>query len=296
MGGGGGRVVAVEVEEKRGVEDRESEDRSVVGVDNRLTPIEREHLKQFIAMVTVLYWQGRAERESERDGELNATLKLKTSFFFPTLLPLLSASLSSTTPHQQTQMAPKRKLPPSRTTALPSSLRAELESLGHIPKKSASRKEKRKENRAKSGQANRDEHFANKKGKRQERDDDDDAGEGEEEEEEGGKKVRFEDEKEKEKPKQTPLEKLLAKQEGGGGGSSSSIYPKRKKSKVESVEDKEIAWLEAKLGAKSKGKWKDEMVDDGLDDLFDGLGDLEDAVFGNPDKVRFFLSPLLLPY
>lgn len=71
--------------------------------------------------------------------------------------------------------------------------------------------------------------------------------------------------------KQTPLERLLAKQEAKAGG---VVDVTRKKTQVESTEDLEIAWLEAKLGVRGgnpadskaeKGKWKEEYLDDGLD-------------------------------
>lgn len=64
---------------------------------------------------------------------------------------------------------------------------------------------------------------------------------------------------------QTALEKLMAKQERGSGPD-----PTRKRNRNETDEDKEIAWLEAKLGApgglsrSEKGKMKAEFDDDGL--------------------------------
>jgi nucleolar MIF4G domain-containing protein 1 len=113
---------------------------------------------------------------------------------------------------------------------------------------------------------------------------------------------------------QTALEKLMAKQERGSGPD-----PTRKRNRNETDEDKEIAWLEAKLGApgglsrSEKGKMKAEFDDDGLGgeyflprtvvsfprvtdsgaftrpaDLFEGLDDLEGAAFGRTKKV----SPL----
>lgn len=71
----------------------------------------------------------------------------------------------------------------------------------------------------------------------------------------------------------TPLERMLAKQEASQAGPVSAT---RKKSQVESTEDLEIAWLEAKLGvrgggpttAMEKGKWNEEIMDDGLDGTF----------------------------
>ncbi|GAA5963013.1 hypothetical protein JCM8115_002588 [Rhodotorula mucilaginosa] len=84
---------------------------------------------------------------------------------------------------------------------------------------------------------------------------------------------------------QTALEKLMAKQERGSGPD-----PTRKRNRNETDEDKEIAWLEAKLGApgglsrSEKGKMKAEFDDDGLGDLFEGLDDLEGAAFGRTKK------------
>lgn len=193
---------------------------------------------------------------------------------------------------------PPRKANPSalkRTTQLPPLLRKELEDLGKlkplkINKKNLGRKERRKEERN-DGKKNRADHFANKKRKA-----DEEAGlnmgQDEEEEEEKEKEVE-EPRKKKSKPTpvptpslpiakvipyQTPLEKLLAKQTG----SNSAVDTRRaNKSKLESTEDLEIAWLEAKLGVRggpppsankakgsdkeSKGKWKEEYLEDGLD-------------------------------
>lgn len=73
-------------------------------------------------------------------------------------------------------------------------------------------------------------------------------------------------------PHQTPLEKLLAKQERAANPSAASSG--RKKSAQELAEDQEIAWLEAKLGVRNgdpsdkkatKGATKGEMMEDGLD-------------------------------
>lgn len=64
---------------------------------------------------------------------------------------------------------------------------------------------------------------------------------------------------------QTALEKLMAKQERGSGPD-----PTRTRNRNETDEDKEIAWLEAKLGApgglsrSEKGKMKAEFDEDGL--------------------------------
>ncbi|GAA5895536.1 Sgd1p [Sporobolomyces salmoneus] len=94
--------------------------------------------------------------------------------------------------------------------------------------------------------------------------------------------------------KQTPLEKLLAKQQGGGkSGSGVDVVAKKGGRKNMTDEDKEIAWLEAKLGLqgpegqmtkKDKGKWKEEFAEDGLDELFEGMDDLEAAAFGDGNK------------
>ncbi|KAH9466920.1 hypothetical protein Pst134EB_001962 [Puccinia striiformis f. sp. tritici] len=55
-----------------------------------------------------------------------------------------------------------------------------------------------------------------------------------------------------------------------------------KKSKEEQFEDQQIAWLEAQLGLKSgresKDKLRQEFEDDGLEDLFDGLDELDQLV------------------
>lgn len=65
--------------------------------------------------------------------------------------------------------------------------------------------------------------------------------------------------------KQTALEKMLEKQQRQANG---GVVPARlNRSNAESVEDREIAWLEAKLGMRGpvSGVNKDELVDDGLD-------------------------------
>ncbi|KAK4703862.1 nucleolar MIF4G domain-containing protein 1, partial [Phenoliferia sp. Uapishka_3] len=186
---------------------------------------------------------------------------------------------------------PKGKAPPKWTTALPAALRTELEGLGHLKKPKQSRREKRKAQRS-DGKVARAEHFAKKRKAGDEEDEVEEVapepkGKGKKGKDEpaASKKRKTENEAKDSKPKahQTPLEKLLAKQEGG------VVDVKRTKNKLESNEDKEIAWLEAKLGvrgptAAEKGKWKDDFADDGLDDLFSGLGDLEDAAFGSSSK------------
>lgn len=181
-------------------------------------------------------------------------------------------------------MPPKlSKSAPRRTITLPASLRAELVDLGKLPalgKGKSGRKERRKSQRD-DGKAARAEHFASKKRK----------AEGIEEEvveevekKDVGKSEKGNQQPDKKKLKsavvappiklvaayQTPLEKLLAKQEG----KANPVDVKRKRTKVESTEDQEIAWLEAKLGVRNgppttdkseKGKWKEEYLEDGLD-------------------------------
>ena len=169
-------------------------------------------------------------------------------------------------------MSNRRPKPPSRTNTLPASLRAELVELGKLPaagKSKGDRKEKRKIKRDES-KTNRAKHFAEKKRKVEEVE-----SEPEEVEEiierpiKKSKIVPKPVEKVVEK-KMTPLERLLAKQTMG----TSSVDVKRKKNKVESTEDLEIAWLEAKLGVRGgppesskadHGKWNEEMEEDGLD-------------------------------
>lgn len=168
----------------------------------------------------------------------------------------------------------RRPKPPSRTNTLPASLRAELVELGKLPaagKSKSGRKEKRKIKRDES-KSNRAKHFAEKKRKV------------ETIESEAEEVIEIERPIKKSKvavkpaevvveKKMTPLERLLAKQEKG----NSSIDIKRKKNKVESTEDLEIAWLEAKLGVRGgppdtskadHGKWNEEMEEDGLDGEF----------------------------
>ncbi|KDE02597.1 hypothetical protein MVLG_06859 [Microbotryum lychnidis-dioicae p1A1 Lamole] len=84
--------------------------------------------------------------------------------------------------------------------------------------------------------------------------------------------------------RRTPLEKLLSKQEKRD--SAPDLH--RTKPRLVSVEDREIAWLAAKLGIHrdspiSRGERsnvKKEFEEDGLGDLFEGLEDLEAAAFG----------------
>lgn len=218
----------------------------------------------------------------------------------------------------------KRGGVPPRTITLPASLRAELVESGALPplsnkKSKLGRKDKRKAARNDGKQA-RAEHFANKKRKAEEVAA---AVEEEEEEEEEVAVKNVEPEKKKQKTtslvapvvKTTALERLLAKQQRREDG---VVDPKRKKNLVESTEDQEIAWLEAKLGirggppvASEKGKWKEEFFEDGLDgsslisfppssfnnyfsriylELFAGIDDLESAAFGKSSKVSALLG------
>lgn len=142
--------------------------------------------------------------------------------------------------------------------------------LGHLPaagKGKLGRKEKRKAARD-GGKAARAKHFAGKKRKAEEADEAEESEVEEIIEQPVVKKAK----KVLEKPvepaqKTTALERLLAKQERG----NEVVDPKRKKNNVDSTEDREIAWLEAKLGVRGgptpmeKGKWNEEIMDDGLD-------------------------------
>ncbi|GAA5933268.1 hypothetical protein JCM10213_001236 [Rhodosporidiobolus nylandii] len=184
-----------------------------------------------------------------------------------------------------------------RTSTLPAAMRKELEELGHIqPLKNGGRLGRKDRRKAERNQSKQNRAASQQQqGKRRRGEDDD----GEEEKrqpvastskakvektEPAKKRVKFDavaEAEEQPKKKQTALEKLLAKQERGNGPD-----PTRKRNKNETDEDKEIAWLEYKLGmhpASEKGKAKQE-DDDGLDDLFSGLGDLEGAAFGTSKK------------
>lgn len=169
----------------------------------------------------------------------------------------------------------------TRTITLPASLRSELVSLGKLPALSSgggSRKDKRaaasasakskKRSRGDGGRNGdptgsiaRAAHFANKKIKM---------------DESSASAAAPSASSSSAAPittvKHTPLERLLAKQQAASTGGA--VDPTRKKNKVESTEDQEIAWLEAKLGvrggppvatASERGKWKEEYHDDGLD-------------------------------
>lgn len=163
-----------------------------------------------------------------------------------------------------------RPKPPPRTVTLPASLRAELVELGHLPaagKGKLGRKEKRKAARD-GGKAARAKHFAGKKRKAEEVEQAEESEEEEIVEKPIVKKKKVLEKSVEPVKKTTALERLLAKQEGGNEG---IVDPKRKKNNVESTEDREIAWLEAKLGVRGgptpteKGKWNEEITDDGLD-------------------------------
>ncbi|BGP41129.1 suppressor of glycerol defect [Rhodotorula kratochvilovae] len=179
-----------------------------------------------------------------------------------------------------------------RTATLPAKLRTELEQLGHLPpnsnKQRISRKDRRKQernqpktNRAQSRKRNH-------------------PGDGDADAapplastgtappaEPAPKRTKVAPAPAPAEPakKQTPLERLLAKQDRGAGPD-----PTTRKSKAATDEDREIAWLEAKLGLQrgltsaEKGKMRGEFDEDGLGELFDTLGDLEGAAFGTTKK------------
>ncbi|GAA5825170.1 hypothetical protein JCM11251_006128 [Rhodosporidiobolus azoricus] len=176
-----------------------------------------------------------------------------------------------------------------RTSTLPAALRKELEERGDIqPLKAKGRLGRKDRRRAERGQSKQNRAAHQGAGKKRPADED----EGEEPiastsrvrveaaaAQPAKKKAKVDLPAKEEEPrkKQTALEKLLAKQERGNGPD-----PERKRSKNETDEDKEIAWLEWKLKhEKGKGKEEDE---DGLDDLFAGLNDLEGAAFGTSKK------------
>ncbi|GAA5973652.1 hypothetical protein JCM21900_006752 [Sporobolomyces salmonicolor] len=198
-----------------------------------------------------------------------------------------------------TQRKPFNLAARKRTATLPAALRTELEELGHIaPQQSRGRLGRKDQRKAKRDQAKQNKAQHQQKGKKRPSEDQQpqpstskpsqDVGEP------SKKRVKLSTDSDAvaapapataPKKKQTPLEKLLAKQERG-----SAPDPERKKSKLETDEDREIAWLEAKLGlqgglsAKDKQKWKEEFAEDGLDELFGGLDDLEGAAFGSSKK------------
>lgn len=193
-----------------------------------------------------------------------------------------------------------------RTSTLPAALRTELEELGKIaplPTKAGKlgrkdrRKDKRneaKQNRAKNQQKrsrnDEDEEALaapppSKKKKQQEKAAVEPPSAGPDKKKKEKKSVKFEGldpassspPPPEPKKKQTPLEKLLAKQEGKNGSGGVDIVAKKGGRKNMTDEDKEIAWLEAKLGLtgppgqmskKDKGKWKEEFAEDGLDGMY----------------------------
>ncbi|GAA5858791.1 hypothetical protein JCM1840_006558 [Sporobolomyces johnsonii] len=186
-----------------------------------------------------------------------------------------------------------------RTATLPAALRTELEELGHIaPQQSKGRPGRKDQRKAKRDQAKQNKANHQQKSKKRPSEDPQPHASTSNPSQDGGepskKRVKLSTDSDAAaspapaaapRKKQTPLEKLLAKQERG-----TAPDPERKKSKLETDEDREIAWLEAKLGlqgglsAKDKQKWKEEFAEDGLDELFDGLDDLEGAAFGSSKK------------
>ncbi|KAI9601031.1 hypothetical protein H4Q26_000828 [Puccinia striiformis f. sp. tritici PST-130] len=80
----------------------------------------------------------------------------------------------------------------------------------------------------------------------------------------------------------TALENLLKKQQQPQLVQKTKNQKHKSKSKEEQFEDQQIAWLEAQLGLKSgresKDKLRQEFEDDGLEDLFDGLDELDQLV------------------
>ncbi|PLW14592.1 hypothetical protein PCASD_20191 [Puccinia coronata f. sp. avenae] len=80
----------------------------------------------------------------------------------------------------------------------------------------------------------------------------------------------------------TALEKLLKKQQQPQLDKKSKNQNTKSRSQEEESEDQQIAWLEAQLGLKggqeSKAKLRREFEEDGLEDLFDGLNELDQLV------------------
>ncbi|KAM0791823.1 hypothetical protein ACM66B_004082 [Microbotryomycetes sp. NB124-2] len=206
-----------------------------------------------------------------------------------------------------------------RSTELPASLRQELQELGHLPKNGKDRlgrKDRRKQARQATKQAKAD-HF---RCKRRQHDDEQDLGHTATGQPSLDKNIRTDagataaqpakkrkldsapqlaqastkdedhdaqaQQAKHEKPKTTALERMLAKQEQQQrGGHSQMKHGSGARSAQETAEDKEIEWLEAVLGIRQNGrdnkdKWRSEFAEDGLDELFDGLDDLEGAAFG----------------
>ncbi|OAV88950.1 hypothetical protein PTTG_04727 [Puccinia triticina 1-1 BBBD Race 1] len=80
----------------------------------------------------------------------------------------------------------------------------------------------------------------------------------------------------------TALEKLLNKQQQPQVVKKTKDQTLKSRTKEEQFEDQQIAWLEAQLGLKtgqqSKAKLRQEFQEDGLEDLFDGLDELDQLV------------------
>jgi len=80
----------------------------------------------------------------------------------------------------------------------------------------------------------------------------------------------------------TALEKLLNKQQQSQPVTQSKKMKLKSRGTEEDLEDQQIAWLEAQLGLNggqdSKAKLRREFEEDGLEDLFDGLDDLDHLV------------------
>ncbi|GAA5827704.1 hypothetical protein JCM3770_005130 [Rhodotorula araucariae] len=175
-----------------------------------------------------------------------------------------------------------------RTATLPAKLRTELEQLGHLPPNSNKQRISRKDRRKLA----RDQPKLNRNNKRKRALDSDDvpapppastsASTAPTPPAPKRAKVALPPPAPQ---RQTPLERILAKQDGAHGPD-----PASRKSKAQTDEDREIAWLEAKLGLQrglssaEKGKMRGEFDGDGLGELFDTLGDLEGAAFGTTKK------------
>ncbi|KAK4046926.1 suppressor of glycerol defect [Microbotryomycetes sp. JL201] len=202
-----------------------------------------------------------------------------------------------------------------RSTELPASLRQELQELGHLPKSAKDhlgRKDRRKQARQATKQAKAD-HF----GRRQQPHDYNDNATRDSEAVTQSKRsskasrahiqdtvaapaskkrkldpppVAQEAQGDTPKPskqKTTALERMLARQERQQRPASA-----RARSGQEAAEDREIEWLEHALGmrhngADDKDKWRSEFAEDGLDELFDGLDDLEGAAFGQGSSKNY---------
>ncbi|GAA5850703.1 hypothetical protein JCM9279_006398 [Rhodotorula babjevae] len=194
-----------------------------------------------------------------------------------------------------------------RTATLPQKLRTELEQLGHLPPNSnnprKSRKERRKDKRTRP-KLNRKLAHEGPAAVSRKRPADDDHGPSTSTAPSSSRNPQPPAPPAKrtkvahpprdadpadapQQPKTTALERRLAKQERGTGPDPRA----RNKDPAATDEDREIAWLEAKLGLQQKaltsaekGRMRSEFDDDGLGELFDGLGDLEGAAFGTGKK------------